>query len=172
MVTNKPGKVGPIIAGLLAVAADQLLKAWSAVHFVPNQSEPIFGLQWLHWARIPNPGLIWHGFASLDPGEIDPYIRYLPTVLLAGYLVTLYFFRGFGRSGLERWGLALLLAGGVSNLIDHWRSYYVTDTFKIRLGAVYQPFNLADLCIILGVFLIVLEIVRELRMASDRIACG
>lgn len=58
-------------------------------------------------------------------------------------------------------GLALLIGGGVSNLIDRFRRGYVTDYFSIHAGERFKRlekivFNCSDFCVFAGALLYVL----------------
>jgi signal peptidase II len=53
----------------------------------------------------------------------------------------------------------MLIGGAVGNVIDRLRAGSVTDFIKLPLG--WPPFNLADLCITLGVVILFLVIDHE-----------
>ena len=83
---------------------------------------------------------------------------------------------GFFRNALGRWSAALVLAGGVGNLIDRAVFGFVTDMFRTTF-IDFPVFNVADCCITVGVpllFLYVLlyvggdEKAGEAEKAGDR----
>ena len=72
-----------------------------------------------------------------------------------------------GRS-VEKIGLALLIGGGPSNLIDRLERGYVTDYFSIQAGQTHAGawfrklkrivFNISDFCIFAGLFCYVIAV--------------
>ncbi len=155
-----------------SIAMDQALKLFCRAEFINNQSTQLIeGWEGIHLTRIMNPGLMFHALSGIPKGENELYIRYLPTLAMIAFVSIFAWARGLGRTRAERIGFALLTAGGISNLWNHWTSYYVMDTLKILIGKnfQYQPFNLADAWITLGLILIVAtqgaELLRSFRSA-------
>lgn len=72
--------------------------------------------------------------------------------VLAGVAVLLW--KGVFRHPLGRVPLALVLAGGLGNLIDRAALGYVTDMFR-TLFISFPVFNVADMCITVGGFWLV-----------------
>ena len=65
--------------------------------------------------------------------------------------------KGFFQNALGRWAAALVLAGGVGNLIDRALFGFVTD--MLQTGVMDFPvFNVADCCITVGVPLLFLYV--------------
>lgn len=76
--------------------------------------------------------------------------------LIIGFIIVLFI---KGRNGLKI-GFALLVGGGLSNLLDRFTKGYVTDYFSFktpfaRLNRLV--FNLSDLCIFVGAIVVVLS---------------
>ena len=65
--------------------------------------------------------------------------------------------KGFFKNTLGRWSAALVLAGGMGNLIDRAVFGFVTDMFKTTFMD-FAVFNVADCCITIGVPLLFLYI--------------
>lgn len=65
--------------------------------------------------------------------------------------------RGFFKNRLGLWSAALVLAGGMGNLIDRAVFGYVTDMFK-TVFMDFAVFNVADCCITIGVPLLFLYV--------------
>lgn len=65
--------------------------------------------------------------------------------------------KGFFKNRLGMWSAALVLAGGVGNLIDRTAFGYVTDMFKTTFIS-FAVFNVADCCITIGVPLLFLYV--------------
>ena len=65
--------------------------------------------------------------------------------------------KGFFKNALGRWSAALVLAGGVGNLIDRVVFGFVTDMFQTTFMD-FAVFNVADCCITVGVPLLFLYV--------------
>lgn len=65
--------------------------------------------------------------------------------------------KGFFKNALGRWAAALVLAGGMGNLIDRVLFGFVTDMFQTTFMD-FAVFNVADCCITVGVPLMVLYV--------------
>lgn len=65
--------------------------------------------------------------------------------------------KGFFKNALGRWAAALVLAGGMGNLIDRVLFGFVTDMLK-TVFMDFPVFNVADCCITLGVPLLFLYV--------------
>ncbi len=76
-------------------------------------------------------------------------------VVLAGVAALLW--KGVFRHPLGRVPLALVLAGGLGNLIDRAMFGYVTDMFR-TLFINFPIFNVADMCITVGGFWLILYV--------------
>ena len=77
--------------------------------------------------------------------------------------------KGFFRNRLGMWSAALVLAGGVGNLIDRAVFGFVTDMFKTTF-IDFAVFNVADCCITIGVPLLFLYVM--LYVGKDEKAEG
>lgn len=65
--------------------------------------------------------------------------------------------KGYFKNALGRWAAALVLAGGMGNLIDRVLLGYVTDMFQ-TVFMDFAVFNVADCCITIGVPLLFLYV--------------
>ena len=74
-------------------------------------------------------------------------------VLVMCYLIV----NGFFKNALGRWAAALVLAGGMGNLIDRAVFGFVTDMFQTTF-IDFPVFNVADCCITVGVPLLFLYV--------------
>jgi len=100
-----------------------------------------------------NPGASFSMFRNL--GETAPLIIIFATAAVIGF-VLYYLFRR-GASG-ERTALALIAGGAIGNLIDRIRFGAVIDFLDFHIGAHHWPaFNVADICICVGVGLYLLN---------------
>jgi len=150
------------VGSLLLVGADHWLKEWCSTHFILFGDTSLVG-RWLTLTRILNGGVIGGNLAYLPPGYIEPFIRYWPSLILSLFIVLAFSWRWKPASILERSGLIFLVSGCISNLVDHWRSYYVLDTLKLKYWAdSYIPFNLADVWILFGLSMFLTGLISSL----------
>jgi signal peptidase II len=130
--------------------ADQAAKA-AAVAFLAGRPpiELLGGL--LRIALVENVG------AFLSLGERLPEsVRFAVFVVLVGIglaVAILWLLRGAGRRPfLESIGVALILGGGLGNLMDRLARGRVVDFLQLRAGALHTGvFNLGDFAIVVGV---------------------
>ena len=93
-------------------------------------------------------------------------------VLIAVNLIVLAIFMALVRPYLrQRLGIAaaaLILGGGIGNVIDRFRLRYVVDYLDIRITPSYTwpTFNLADACVVVGVVLLMFVILHAERHAA------
>lgn len=80
-----------------------------------------------------------------------------------GWLVVLLL--GIVAGGLHGWGLRLVVAGGISNLIDRFLYGGVVDF--MRVFEWFPLFNMADMAISVGVCLLLLVQLRHGRATDN-----
>jgi signal peptidase II len=90
------------------------------------------------------------------------------TVPILAILMILFFQLRTGEGDLlVQTGLSLILGGALGNLYDRVRLGHVVDFLDFSLGGHHWPaFNVADSCICLGVFTLVLDLYRRDRHPS------
>ena len=99
-------------------------------------------------------------FSLLD--NYPKLFLYLPALLIVVVLGLLLVTRQEPRRYLDLAGLGMILGGASGNMIDRLRFGKVFDFIDCHLGAVHWPsFNLADSCIVVGVCLFALALLRS-----------
>jgi len=73
-------------------------------------------------------------------------------------VISLWGHRHLAKTAWSKWGLSILLAGTLGNLIDRVFMGHVVDYINIY---IFPVFNLADICIDIGVGLFLVEMVME-----------
>ena len=127
---------------LLAVVADQWTK-WIVVENIPLYGRVDFWPGVLSWTYTQNTGAAW----SMLEGQRWLFI--LIFAVLSVLLLLEYFKFRMPFTGLERWFLAAIYAGGLGNIIDRVRLGYVVD--MIHTDFINFPvFNVADCFITCG----------------------
>lgn len=126
----------------LLVAADQALKHWTTAHLaVGERAELLPPLLELY--HVQNFGAAWSSFSGRRV-----LLIVLPALIIAAVLLLLG--KRIVRHPLGKTACALILAGGVGNLIDRVYPGYVTDMLHFLFWPSYPTFNLADVCIVAG----------------------
>jgi len=154
----------PIVSALLLGGADQATKAW-AVRTLPlfelrDVVPGIFGLVY-----VRNTGVAFSLLSNLDPGWVHPFLI-LATVLAVGAVLVYIAYLPSGGSAPV--GLGLILGGAIGNLIDRTRLGYVVDFLDLYWRDHHWPtFNVADVGITVGVFLLLIDMLISPKETGD-----
>ena len=132
------------------VVCDQLVKKWTVSTFaapvgssVSTADAAIPGIKRVvDLTRVNNFGAAWSSFSGMR------WLLIGVTVVLMAILVYLWA-RKIVRHGLGKLSLALILSGGIGNLIDRVVNGYVVDMFNLTFMN-YPVFNVADICVVAG----------------------
>ena len=137
-----------IIAAVL-LAVDQVIKHFIISGMDPGEKIPVIG-DFFRIAYTQNTGIAFSLFAGT--GFLLILIPAVVSVICAVVLSRT------GRKGhpVLNWGLALILAGGIGNVIDRLVHGYVVDYLSFGKFAI---FNFADVCICTGCGLILLYVI-------------
>lgn len=142
--------IGWIAAPFVIVAGDGAVKKCAEKKLADGKTKELFGgrirLQLLH-----NPGVML-GALKKDP----KLILVINSVLLGVAAGTYARLIKKEKAAVAKAGLALLIGGGASNLIDRIQRGYVTDYFSIEASGRFQKlskvvFNCSDFCVFGGI---------------------
>ncbi|MBS3899091.1 MAG: signal peptidase II [Dethiobacter sp.] len=140
------------LIALLIILIDQLTKLLIVNTMSQNESIPVI-TNIFHITYVHNFGAAF-GLLAHRTGFFI-----LVTVVLV--LLLLAFLRYLPKEQkLLRSALVLLLGGATGNLIDRVRVGYVIDFFDFR---VWPVFNVADIAIVFGIGLLILDLTRNAR---------
>lgn len=151
---------------LAIILADQITKG-ILLYFVTGT----VALSGDAWTLVPYPYLMtqlgnffnivftWNPGASFSMlrglGEAAPMVIIIATGFIIGF-IGYYLFARAAR--YERVPLALIVGGAMGNLIDRIRFGAVVDFLDFHVGGWHWPaFNVADICICVGVALYILN---------------
>lgn len=134
---------------LFGVVLDQLTKYWVVLQIKPQKTLPLIE-NILHFTYAENTGAAFSIFRGRQS-----FLVLLTSIGMALIFVYMVSIKGEGK-GLLKLSMALILAGGIGNLIDRLRLGYVVDFIDVRL-INFAIFNVADICISIGVFLLVVD---------------
>ena len=139
---------------------DQATKAWAVrrLRFGDDLSViPGF----LNFAYAQNPGV---AFSMLDDHGATGRWGLSIVALVAGGLVLYFFWRTPRTDDRILGALALLLAGIAGNVTDRLRLGFVIDFIDVQFGSWHYPtFNVADMAIVTGAGLMILDMILSKR---------
>ncbi|HEX6279010.1 MAG TPA: signal peptidase II [Pyrinomonadaceae bacterium] len=146
---------------------DQSTKAWALsrlrfgndVHLIPG---------FLNFAYAENTGV---AFSMLD-NQGDAGRWGLSVVAMVAAALVVYFFWRTPRADDRILGaLSLLLAGIVGNVVDRVRLGFVVDFIDVQFGSWHYPtFNVADMSIVIGAGLLIIDMFLNKKKAQDAAA--
>lgn len=133
-----------VLAGGALLVLDQWVKLWTASHLALGESAPLIP-GFVELLRVHNYGAAWSAFSGM---------RWLLLALTGSIVVAVAVLlaKKIIRHPLGLSAAALILAGGLGNIIDRLRLGYVVDMFNFQFIR-YPVFNVADICIVSGAIL-------------------
>ena len=167
-----------VILIIATLVIDQITKLLVIKHIGLNEvinvikfgSHEIFSL-----THVRNKGAAWSSFSSKTT-----MLTVVTLILIVGLLVLLYvkpvqkklFSRGINVT--ETVSFSLIISGGIGNIIDRIRLKEVVDFIKTDF-IDFPIFNFADICVVIGCFLFIIDIVvtdimdsRNIRKKSEK----
>lgn len=152
-------KIGFPLWILLLIGLDQAVKAWTVAHIeLDTVRDFIPGLMSLAYLR--NYG------AAYSMLQNQQWFFLLTTVLVMTGAIY-YFIKHIRGSWLTLFSLSLIIGGGLGNFIDRLRLGYVVDMFHLDF-IDFPVFNVADVCLTVGVALLFICIMKEEKNGSNR----
>ena len=144
-----------VVGGI--VALDQFTKIWIDQNMSLYESRPILG-GFLDFHYIRNAGAAFGILSRTDSPLRIPFFVGISTLAIG---IILYLFHRMETSEiLVPVALSLVLGGAVGNLIDRIRLGEVIDFIYFQYRRFAWPaFNVADIAITVGVFLLILRMV-------------
>jgi signal peptidase II len=145
-------QTAPFLA-LVALELDQLTKLWVRQCLQLGESVPDGSR--LRITHVANPGLLFGTSAS------STVSLFLPLAMIFVSLVLYWRFER-SKSTLLNVGIGLFVGGTLGNLLDRITQGHVTDFIEVVSsgGDASMVCNLADLCIIVGVVLLEVFLIR------------
>jgi signal peptidase II len=152
-----------LIIVLLTVGCDQVSKELTRTKVEPREFISVIGEHFI-LTNVENTGAMLGFGQHFSPIVKRLFLQGLPLLVL---LVLLY--RILTKPNLNLLLLiafALVIGGGIGNLIDRIAHGSVTDFFQIRLGFFRTGiFNIADVAVTTGVFMLLFLIVKGKKIA-------
>ena len=139
-----------VCSALLAAALlglDQWLKHYVTVNIPLGEAQPLLpGVVELR--TVHNYGAAWSSFSGMR--WVLVAVTSLIVLAVAAVLI-----RRIARHPLGVVSGALIISGGVGNIVDRVRLGYVVDMFNLEF-IHYPVFNVADICVVCGAVLAVI----------------
>lgn len=150
--------VGSAVA--LTVGLDQWTKQLAIEHLKGEPPIYYFG-DLFNFTFATNTGAFLSLGENLGPWLKPLLLNALPGLLLIGLLV--FIFRERKLNGWQTVALALIVGGGLSNIIDRLIYGHVVDMLHIQLTDKLQTgiFNVADMAIMAGMFIMLPFVFRK-----------
>lgn len=147
------------LISLLCILLDQFSKLLIQQFLELNQS--IYVTSFFQITYVKNEGAAW----SLFSGQ-QLFLIFISIGAL--YFLYHYFIKGKKLSLLEEISYGLLLGGIIGNLFDRFFRGYVIDYFAVIIFRYHFPvFNIADICIVIAIILMILLIWKEEKIYGD-----
>ena len=132
-----------ILAAAL-LAADQWVKHWITGNLPLGEGRDLLP-GFLELRAVHNYGAAWSSFSGMR------WLLVLVTCAIVAAVVVLAA-KKIVRHPLGRTACALVISGGVGNILDRVRLGYVVDMFNFQFIS-YPVFNVADICVVSGAVL-------------------
>lgn len=142
-----------IIITAVLVAADQLIKVWAVNELSGGASREfikIAGNEIVNLTYTENTGAAF----SIMSGKQWFTIGFATLALV---IFAVYVIKNFRTSKPAMVLSAMVISGGIGNLIDRVRIGYVVDYIEVRLFR-FAIFNFADICVTVGIALLMVYV--------------
>ncbi len=149
--------IATAVAALL-VLCDQLIKQWAVATLTHGSITLISGVLSLTYHEN-------YGAAFGIMQNMQIFLVTVTGIVILGMLF--WMFTGRVKSKFMMWSLALVVAGGIGNLIDRVLNGYVVDYIYFEL-IDFPIFNLADCCVVIGTGLILIYVLFEERFIAKK----
>ncbi|MFQ8705378.1 MAG: signal peptidase II [Thomasclavelia sp.] len=154
MNLTKRNKLLYLITLIVLIGGDQFTKHLVSSSMQLGQSQEIIN-NLFYFTYAHNTGVAWGMLA----GHLWLFII---VALVSAVLMIIFFKRTKKEEILTRFGLVLTFAGMIGNLIDRMVLGYVRDFIDVIIFNYNFPiFNIADMAVVIGVALIIIEIIFE-----------
>ena len=85
----------------------------------------------------------------------------ISNLIIIATIIFIILSKKYNLTNKEYFGLTLILAGGTSNFLDRIFRGYVIDYIDINELISFPMFNLADICIVIGVlFILIINLIK------------
>lgn len=139
-------KVKFFVINIILITIDQIFKYYILINKENLPNNIINGV--LNFTYCENRGI------AFGIGQGGAKIFALMTLLMIIVALIYIAFKFNKLKGLTVFGIALVISGGIGNLIDRLFRGYVIDYIDFSEIVDFPIFNFADICIVMGVIII------------------
>lgn len=144
---------------LIGIILDQLTK-WLTVKFIPMYAKRTLINKLIGLTYITNDGAAW--------GMLDNHRWvFMLTSTVAILAMGAYLYLGFSQNKLYDISLAVIISGGIGNMIDRVALGEVVDMIEL-LFIDFPVFNVADSLVCVGAGLLILALVLDIIKESKK----
>lgn len=164
--TTRDPRLKLLLISVAVFVLDRLSKLWIIAHIPSGQDITIIP-RFFRLTHVYNNGAAFSLFADTpSPDRVRWMLIAFSAIAIAIVLGVLW--KAGRRIDTTSVALAMILGGAAGNLYDRIAWRYVIDFLAFNLfGYHYPDFNLADSCIVIGACLLLLEVFRTPRSASE-----
>lgn len=163
------------VVTVISLAADLVSKGWAKARLTgfdpqklaPKKIEII--KDHLDFIYALNPGGAWSFLRGLPDSLRRPFFLFVSASAIV-FIISIYRRVPAGHPAM-RWGLPLALGGAMGNLVDRIRYGSVIDFIDVYISRGgrehhWPTFNVADIAIVVGVGLMVIDMLMPVRKAD------
>lgn len=140
-----------LILSVGLIIVDQIVKHWVTSN-IPLNSSRTFIPGLLDLDNLHNTGAAW--------SMLEGRQWFFAVITVIAIIVVAYLMWKNRRSAWIMTGLSLIMAGAVGNFIDRLSQRYVVDMFALK-NVNFPVFNVADACLTVGVFIMLIVVLKE-----------
>lgn len=156
-----------ILASVAAfsVALDQAIKIYVHSQFLLGESISVIP-QFFNITYVRNPGAAFGFLAETPPAFRENFFLAMPPIALLLILGILRKVPNHDR--VQILALSSVFGGAIGNYIDRIRFKYVIDFIDFHYKDIfsYPAFNIADMAIVMGVAVLILQVLFEKKQSS------
>jgi signal peptidase II len=147
------------------IILDQITKALILQHMQQGDIIPVIN-GFFNISHVRNEGAAF-GFGSNFQDYTRIILFKILPVIACGWLVFLIWTTRENNK-LQNVSYSLILSGAIGNLIDRFSYDYVVDFLDFYIGINHFPsFNVADSSITVGAFLLIIDIIIEMKQENN-----
>ena len=152
---------------VLGIILDQVIKILVRVNMDEGNSFPIIK-GFFYMSHIENTGAAWGGFSGFT------IILIIVSLIILGFFIYLYRKINFKEKIVFSISLVMVISGTIGNLIDRVFFRSVTDYLDfIIFGYDFPVFNFADILLVVGFFLFIIDMVflsdkKEIKIDEEK----
>lgn len=144
-----------LVVIILGFLLDRVTKLW-ALDSLKDASGKTIIKGFFELTYVENKGAAWSMFSGKTM-----FLIVFTVIILCG--VVFYLVKYRPKNKFVRAALSLIIAGALGNIVDRVIYKYVVDFISFHYKDVYYypVFNIADICVVVGTFLLLICILRD-----------